>query len=525
MSAALPLVLDRSAATPLSSQIAAGVRGLVSSGALGPDQAVPSTRALAAALRVSRGTVVAAYDQLISESYLVSRPGGTTRVHPEAGGLRRSSLTVHRGGTSPDAPVVDIPATQGPAGRGAGEAASAPALPRPADDEARIDLSPHRRTAPRMDDPSWREAWRSAATAPDGPDMTTRPRRTSSGAHMATEHRSSSVQGLPELRHAVAEHLRLMRSMPVDPAHLVITAGARDGLVLTLAALRESLAPVAVEEPGYPGLRRVLRRLEMPTLAAPTDAEGVITSQLPASADALLLTPNHLFPSGAAMPAPRRIEVLRLAAERGQLVIEDDFDSDYRHVGAPLPTLWDLAPESVVHLGTFTQVLTPEAAVGYVIAPPALVPALSEAREDLGSGASVIAQRAVARYLSSGGLRRSITRRRRELVRRRRQLLEALSEWDVEMVSGAHAVVRLADAEQAGAVAEACLAQGVRVGDLGGYWGVGVDGLASSAPMSPTAAFPIETSHGLVLNCADVSEEEVIAAARIVSRALSHSAC
>jgi GntR family transcriptional regulator/MocR family aminotransferase len=488
MAATLPLVLDRSARMPASAQIAAGVRTLVAAGSLQPQQAVPSTRALAASLSVSRGTVVAAYDQLISEGYLVSRPGGTTRVHPDAG-----ELSLPQGA---DTHAASLPRAA---------AVSAPAAPL-------IDLSPHRRTAPRMDDPAWREAWRRAATAPEPSDRRTSPQHPGEDFWAAG---SSPAQGLPELREAVTEHLRLMRAMSVDPAQLVITAGARDGLALLIAALRDTLAPMAVEDPGYPGLRRVLRRLMVPTLPAPTDSAGAVPSLTPAAAGSVLLTPNHLFPTGSGMPAPRRIELLRQAADRGQLVIEDDFDSDYRHVGAPLPTLWDLAPESVVHLGTFTQVLTPEAAVGYILAPPALVPALAQARSDLGSGASAIAQRAVADYLASGGLRRSITRRRRALVRRRARLLETLADWEVEMVSGAQAVVRLGNAGTAHSVAEACLAHGVRVGDLGGYWEAG--GQRSAADANDVRP---EDAHGVMLSFNDVSDDALTAALRIVARSL-----
>ena len=432
----LPVVLDRASVVPLATQLAAEVRRIVAAGGLAAGQSVPSTRALAKQLGVARGTIVAAYDQLVSEGYLVATPGGATRIHPDA----RSTPA------QPQAP-------------------SRPSVRQLEQQQAHIDLTPNRRPTQVIDDPAWREAWRkAAATATPKGDRT----------------------GLPELRSAIAEHLQLLRAMRVDPDDIVVTSGARDGLSLLLAALQDQASPVAVETPGYPGLRRVLSRMNVPLREAEVDADGIIADRLPTDARAVLVTPNHLFPAGSIMPASRRIDLLRSAKERHQLVIEDDFDSDYRHIGAPMPTLRDLDQETVVHLGTFSQVLSAQAGVGYVIAPARHREALAGARADLGAGPPVIAQRAVASFLASGGLRRHITRRRRELLRRRKTLLEGLSDWQLEMVSGAHALVRLDSAEQAEAVQDGCANRQVAVGRLGQYW-------ASAEP----------GSHGIVLNCSD----------------------
>lgn len=565
----LPLILDRASPAPLAAQIAAGIRSLVSAGTLAANQPVPSSRALAAQLGIARGTVVAAYDQLASEGYLISRPGGRTRVHPDAGTLpvpvsRPGPAPVSRTGpagrtgpfgrvdpAAPASPVTQrlprtAPATRSPdhlppsrrrsASSFEGRARTAPPGPAhggesraaaavrtsevqavhggvPHAPAALIDVRPHRRAVPRMDDPAWRETWRRAATA------------SASGV-------PSPPEGLPELRAAIAEHLRLMRAMRVDPGEVLVTSGARDGLALVLLALGQDLAPMAVEAPGYPGPRRVLHRLGVATAPAPVDAEGVVVPRLPAAARSVLVTPNHLFPAGGSMPAPRRLELLAHAAEAGLLVIEDDFDSEYRHVGPPLPALRELAPESVVHLGTFNQVLTPEAALGYIIAPGRLHAPLREAREDLGSGASPIAQRAVAGFLASGGLRRRITRRRRELLRRRAHLLDALEAWPVEMISGAHAIVRLDSAAEAARVVDACRAEGVLLGDLGRYWSdpgpdgteYGADAQGSGAHGSsigpPRAGVLQDGPHGVVLN-ADVAPESLARTLTVLQGALN----
>lgn len=490
----LPLVIDRSAAVPLAAQIAAGVRGFVADGVLEADQALPSSRALAGQLGVARGTVVAAYDQLVSEGYLVARAGGATRIHPDAG----SGFGFGTAASPP--PAVSAQRSE-----------QTPSTKHP---ERTIDLRPNRRPAARLDDPAWREAWRKAATAPRAPQPT-------------------SAAGLPELRVAIAEHLRLMRAMVVDPESIIVTGGARDGLALVLAALGDAVAPVALENPGYPGLRRVLQRRGVTVAAAPVDVGGIVPAQLPSGAGAVLVTPNHLYPVGGSMPAVRRIELLRHAAEHGLLVIEDDFDSDFRHVGAPLPTLRDLSPATVVHLGTFSQVLTADAGVGYIIGPPTIRDALARAAEDLGPGTPVIAQRAVADFLRSGGLRRRITRRRRALIRRRDLLLEHLDGLPVEMISGAHAVIRLASADAVRTVLAELEHHDVLVGDLAGYWSEADERSAdvhSSIPLSdpgsrasdtntrPSDSTPSEL--GIVIQCADTSRDDLTTALRIMRSVL-----
>jgi len=463
----IPIVLDRASAAPLAAQLAASVREFVTTGGLAAGQAMPSTRALAAQLGVSRGTVVAAYDQLASEGYLVSTPGGTTRIHPDA---------------RPHKPLMAGPRIR----------RSAPPEPRRA---AAIDLTPDRRPSAAIDDPAWREAWRRASAEPTP---------------------KGDRQGLVELRTAIAEHLQLLRAMRVDPRDVIVTSGARDGLSLVLAALGDTAMPVAVESPGYPGLRRVLHRRGVELRDAPVDADGVIAERIPADARAVLVTPNHLFPAGTHMPAARRIELLRHASEHGQIVIEDDFDSDYRHIGAPMPTLRDLDADAVLHLGTFSQVLTASAGIGYVIAPPRHRALLADARADLGAGPPLVAQRAVASFLESGGLRRHITRRRRELLRRRRTLLDGLADWQVEMVSGAHALVVLGSTAEAERAEAGCAARGVAVGRLSQYWA----GSQWADSKGAAVADGTEAAHGIVLNCADADVPTLQRAVEAVDQAL-----
>lgn len=450
----LPLELDRSLPSSLATQLATQVRAFITSGSLRRGDAIPSTRHIARRYGVSRGTVVAAFDQLVAEGYLVATPGGKTRVNAQV-------------------LAVDEPSARPPR----------PDTPKMAD--TALDLRPGASLGAPIADSAWRESWRWAAgessTAPE-------------------------PQGLLATRLAVVEHLRLMRAMTVPVEDVFLTGGAREGLLLLLSALQcsDGVRDVALPWPGYPGLQGVIGRVGMAAQQIPVDSEGLIVSEVAPDARCLLVTPNHLYPAGGAMPAARRTELLADARRRGALVIEDDLDSEYRHVGPVLPSLWELAPDLVAHLGTFNRVLSSDVRLGYLIAPPQYHGALLAARRDLGAGASVIAQRAAGRYLEQGGLRRRIIRRRRELLRRQEAVREAFALWPIYLLSGGSAVVVLPD--QAEVVVQECRARGVLVEDLAQYWGAVV----------PDAA-------GIILDYGSVARPQLVAALGEISAAVQHS--
>lgn len=345
---------------PLPAQIAAGVRAAVADGSLTPGDAVMSTRALAAQLGVSRGTVVAAYDQLISEGYLLASQGAPTRVHPE---LPVASREVG-----------------GVAGLG-GASASNPLL----------SLKPAPSAASGVRPSAWRAAWRDAAAEPGG---------------------RVDKAGQPELREAVAEHLRLTRGLNVSPGQLVVSGGSREGLLLILATLAAQTGRrlrVGVEDPGYPGLRRIVPMAGHELVECATDADGIEVEQLPDDLDAVLMTPAHLYPLGGSMPAARRAQLVAWAARTGTVVIEDDFNAELRYRTAPQPTLAAQAPRGVevFTLGTFSTLLSQELAAGYVVASASSAESLAQTRRVLGMPVSSVTQRAVAHLLRGGYVRRN----------------------------------------------------------------------------------------------------------------------
>ncbi len=418
----LPLRVDRTLPDALPGQLVDQLRALLGSGVLRPGDPLPSTRALASHLGVSRGTVVTAYDQLLAEGWLEGAAGSSTRVNPRL-------HEVH-----PD------------------PAPESPERPAPTEQRPRLDLRPGR---PRQDGvvgAEWRAAWRRAADA--SVDVALPP------------------LGWPPLRASIADHLRRMRAVVRDPDHIAITAGGREGLALLLLAT--GAHSVGVEDPGYPSLRRVLDRFGVRVVGLPVDAHGLVTSDLPADApDLVIVTPSHQYPLGGSLPVARRQQLLAWANARDVVLVEDDYDSELRYTSAPLPALTALdAHGRVVLLGTFSKTLTPALATGFAVLPPRLLDAVSAARAELGAPVNLITQRALSDYLDSGALGRH-TQRMRHLYRRRRvQVVRALRDLPgvraYPMDGGLHAVVEH-ELDEAG-VLDDLAGRGVAVSALSDYW-------------------------------------------------------
>ncbi|HEY3406747.1 MAG TPA: PLP-dependent aminotransferase family protein [Propionicimonas sp.] len=423
----LPLDLDRSSPDALPTQLADQLRGLILTAVLAPGDTLASSRALADHLGVSRGTVVAAYDQLLAEGYFSAATGRSTIVNPQ---LRR----VHPRKPSPPLPLYTTP-------------------------EPVHDLRPGRPWPDEVVGPAWKTAWRQASSAPVG--------------------RTGPPLGLPELRSAWSEHLRRMRAVLRDPAQIAVTGGGREGFALILLTLaHDRPLRVAVEEPGYPSLRRVPSRLGATVIPLPVDEHGLRITDLPegtAAPDLLLVTPSHQYPLGGSLPVDRRQALLEWARHNQVIVVEDDYDSELRYTSQPLPALAALDdPDdgNVVLLGTLSKTLTPSLAMGFLALPSRLVAAVEETRKDLGQPVSLVAQTAIAAYLQAGALRLHTQRMRNRYRRRRAQVVAALTGLPgakvYPMDGGLHAVVQTERPETE--LVEALAARGVQVSPLSEYW-------------------------------------------------------
>lgn len=396
--------------------IVADIRARLESGSLTPGDRLPSTRALADELGVSRGSVVSAYEQLEGEGILLASRSGS-RIHPALVDTAQ-----------PSSPRSPSPITPSP-----------PSLLRPGAPLEALTSS------------AWRAAWRAAVAEPH----------------------AYPSPGSPRLRYLLAEHLRLTRAVSIDPERILITAGARDGLRATLAALAASAQTgqtqtshphrLAVEDPGFGSLRAVPASIGWDAMPVTTDGEGLSPAALYVLAPAAaLVTPNHQFPFGLQMPASRRRELVEWRrATPGALLIEDDYDSELR---ATHPALVALDPTGTALLGSFAKTLTPALGLGYVIAPPGLHAAI-EARLIPVSG---IAQDALSNFLAADGLRLHTARMRRE-YKHRRGLFERIFPEGRTMDGGLGAIIPLSDDDETTALARARHA-GLAVESLGQYW-------------------------------------------------------
>jgi GntR family transcriptional regulator/MocR family aminotransferase len=454
----LPLAVDRNHDGDLRQQVAEQLRNAIRTGSFEAGQRLPSSRMLAAHLGVSRATVVAALAELDGEGWVESRHGSGTYV---ATGIESGQL---------------VPA---PARRLAGAAV--------VDDDATrvrqvIDMEPGRPDTSGLIDPAWRRGWREA----------------SSGRLMTTE---LPIAGIPELRAALADHVRRTRGITCEPDQVVVTAGTGDALRLLVDAYSVRGHAALVEDPGYPSAWAILTLAGADLHSIPVDEDGLVTEKLstaPADARLLYLTPSHQYPLGGRLPVERRLAVLRWASDREVVVVEDDYDSEFRFGAVPVPALATLDTGGrVAYVGTLSKVVSQGLRMAYVVASPGLIDAMIEFRRPLGMPVSELVQRAMAVYIGTGGLRRHVARQRRVYAERRTRLVRRVAGLGgVRSVggldAGLHAVIYLTSDRDAASVVAAAAKAGILVVDLDFY------------RMTPDPARP-----GIVLGYANVTAADL----------------
>jgi GntR family transcriptional regulator/MocR family aminotransferase len=415
--------VTRDSRVALHRQIEASIRDAIRAGRLARGASVPPTRVLAADLGVSRGVVVEAYQQLVAEGYLTSRSGSFTRVAigPEPA-ARPAPPTPRR------APVVDF-------------------CP------CRADVSHFPRTA-------WlRSVRRVLREAPD------------------EQFGSVGGRGAPPLHHALAAYLNRVRGTSVHPDHVLVCTGYAQGIALVIDVLvRSGARRLAVEDPcADDDAVPVARAAGLEVVGVPVGDDGIRVDALDRiEADALVLTPSHQWPTGAVLSAGARSAVLRWAQRRGALIVEDDYDAEYRYDRAPIGAMQGLAPDRVIYAGTASKTLAPGLRLGWLVAPPDLVGALAEAKTLADRGSPVLDQLAFADFLARGEFDRHLRRMRPVYRRRRDALLAALRGRlpEVEpagIAAGLHLVAYLPEDLDEAAVVEAAAAHGVAVDGLAPY--------------------------------------------------------
>jgi GntR family transcriptional regulator/MocR family aminotransferase len=375
--------LDRTEREPLHRQLASELKRLILAQTIAPGARLPSSRVYAEELGVSRATIVAAVDELIAEGYAEGRHGSGVFVAPD--------LPDH---------VLRAAAQAAPLAESV--------LPRP--DEVRpfqpaapeLALFPHEIWAKLMLK-TWRNPIRDLLSSPD-------------------------PLGWAPLRLAIADHLRAFRGMRCAPEQVVITSGAGEALELLAQSILKRGDKVLIEEPGYVLIRKTFSELGLKTVSIPVDADGLDIAKGPRDARAAVVTPARHYPLGMTMPLARRLALLEWARLRKTWIIEDDYDSEYRYHGKPLPALMGVDEAGIViSLGSFSKTMLPGLRIGYLVVPHALINDISAVMRERGARVSLFLQPVLADFMRLGHYAIHIRRMRRLYTKRQLALREAIA--------------------------------------------------------------------------------------------------
>lgn len=445
MSFVIPLLDD---GEPLSRQIYLWFRRAILREEMKSKERLPSTRELAEHLDVSRTVVVLAYEQLLAEGFVSGRPGSGTYV---AEGL---------GTTRPSARAGRANVRLSRFGRSAVEAAPKIAVPAGRPTSLRYDFAYGRSDIELFPFETWRRMLlRHARKAP------------------VRELDYAPAGGSMALREALTAHLRRSRAVVCDPSQVIVVSGSQQALDLIARVLVERGDRVAMENPCYQGAREVLRSGGARLLPVSVDAEGLNPAALPEKARIALVTPSHQFPTGAILPLARRLALLDWARRTDALVVEDDYDGEFRYEEQPLQSLQGLDPDGrVIYIGTFSRTIFPALRIGYLIVPKSLTEAFTSAKWLCDRHTATLEQDTLAEFISSGMYERHLRRVRRRNATRRKVMLDAIDRYLGDRVqvtgygAGAHVVLWSNERIAESAVLDAAASRGVGIYGISPYF-------------------------------------------------------
>jgi GntR family transcriptional regulator / MocR family aminotransferase len=418
--------LERGGSVSLHRQVELTLRQGIRSGRLAAGAALPPSRTLAAELGVSRGVVVEAYSQLVAEGYLTSRSGGYTHV------------------------AADLETRQQPL------AAQTPVKT----SSAEIDFGYGRANVAAFPRQAWlRSIRRALSEAPDEslnyPDG----------------------QGAGTLREALADYLNRVRGTVARPENLVVTSGYAQGVALLLEVLADRGARrLAVEDPsGNDDARLIAGKFGIELVGVPVDGDGIRIEALERlQADALILTPSHQWPTGAVLSAEARAAVVAWALRTGALIVEDDYDAEYRYDRAPIGAIQGLVPDQVAYAGTASKTLAPGFRLGWFVLPTELLAPFAAAKLLADRGSPVIDQLTFADFLRRGEFDRHLRRMRPIYHERRDALVAELAQRLPQLrpsgiAAGLHLVGWLPDDLPEAALVQAARQRGVMIAGVAPY--------------------------------------------------------
>lgn len=419
----LNLRLDRGAVESLGFQLQNSLRGAIRSGQLQPGERLPSSRRLASDLGVSRGLVQSTFEQLVAEGYLAASTGSATRV-------AFASKDVHDD-------VHDL--------------RSAPGV--------EIDFAPGRPDLHNFPMRDWLWACGEASRGASPKDFG-----------------YGDPNGLLELRETVASYFQRVRGGFAHASNVTICSGFTQGVALTLAVLRaRGATSVAVEDPGHPDMITFVRHAGLKPIYVPVDNRGLVVELLAKTdASAVIVTAAHQTPTGVVLAPERRHELLRWAQANSAIVIEDDYDSEFRYDRQPVGSLQGLAVNHVVTICSVSKSLAPAMRLGWILAPSELTLGIAEEKHRTDRGSPGLDQLILARLMESGRFDRHLRRMRGVYAGRRHALVEALEKSAPHLeltglAAGFHAVAMLPDGLDEEEVVSAAARRSVGLHGLGRY--------------------------------------------------------
>lgn len=399
---------------PLHRQIYEQIRAAILSGRVRSQQKLPASRQLANSLGVSRTTVVQSYDQLISEGYLQTQPGAGTFVCAQIPDARLS--------VSPIPVQAKIVRSGSPMLSAYGD---------------RLNQAKDNQASDDSDAPDCALSFRYGL-----PDLNLFPVqqwRRLIGHHLTNGPDwmgySSDALGDWSLRQQIADYITQVRAVRCCPEQILATSGAQQAIGIIGRLLVNPGEIVALENPGYSSGRRILSASGATVLPIAVDGEGLKldgSDGLKAKASSppprlIYVTPSHQFPTGVSMSLSRRLALLQWAQQVNALIVEDDYDSEFRYSGSPIPALQGLDDQGrVLYVGTFSKVMFPGLQLGYIVVPLSLLPLFRQAKWLSDRQSSLIHQSALADFIREGYLARHVRRMQAIYSRRRQALVAAL---------------------------------------------------------------------------------------------------
>lgn len=445
------IALDNHSSLPLHRQLYEELRRLILAGKLQPGGRLPSTRGLAKSLGISRATVTQSYEQLLSEGYLQTVTGSGTFVCSQLPDDLLATPLTNSKTVMPAEPLLQLSSY-------GNNLLKSNYLATLNNSKSSNQLISFQYGTPVFDDIPCKQ-WRQLLS------------RHCRVTNWEMFDYANDARGYLPLREAISRYLVQSRAVQCEADQVIIVSGSQQAIELVTRILIDRGDQVAIENPSYLDAQRILLNNGAKLLPIAVDESGIIVEKLldyAATIKLIYVTPSHQFPTGAIMSLSRRLELLAWATQTGAMIIEDDYDSEFRYTGRPIPALQGLDQGKVIYVGTFSKVLFPALRIGYLVVPKSLVSVLTHAKRLTDRHSPMLEQQVLTDFINEGYLERHIRRMRKLYDQRRQALMQALGDLGDRVTilgenAGMHLMVRfhtnLSDQE----VVEASAARGVKL--------------------------------------------------------------